>query len=172
MSRRSSISILIALTIIWAAAFAVVTYYNFKYSMLYILPFCFILILFYGQFYKNYNLSYLYGSDHWMLLMVALLILIVATVIVYVVYQVEFILIIILFDIAIIFAAAFRLSDRIKNMGSPSKKWFLAVTSLMIVVYLCFLLMPEMYNISAALRYWPLPLILLIYANSIPILPK
>lgn len=172
MSRKSSMTILIALTIIWAAALAVVASYNFDYSIFYVFPFCFILILFYGQIYKNYNLSHIRSSDCWMPLMVTLIILVAATAIVYTVYQVEFILMVIILDIALIFAMAFRLSDRIKDIGSPSKKWFLAVTALMVVVYICFLILPEICSSFALLQIWSLLIILIVYSASLQALPN
>lgn len=172
MSRKSSVNILIVLTIIWAAALAVVASYNFDYSILYVFPFCFILILFYGQVYKNYTLSHIRNSDCWMPLMVSLVILVTATAIVYAVYQVEFILMVILLDIALIFATALRLSDRIKDIGSPSKKWFLAVTALMVVVYICFLILPETCSSLTLLQNWLLLIIMIIYSASLQALPN
>ena len=172
MSRKSSVSILIVLIIIWAAALAVMASYNFDYSILYVFPVCFILILFYGQVYRSYNLSYIRNSDCWIPLMVALVILVAATAIVYVVYQIDFILIVILLDITLIFATALRLSDRIKDIGSPSKKWFLAVTALMVVVYICFLILTETCSSLTLLQNWSLLIILIIYSASLQALPN
>lgn len=171
MSQKPSLNTLIILTLIWVAAFVAVAYYNLQYSILYVFPFCFFLALFYGNLYRKHDLSHLRSSDLWTPLMAALVVMVISVAIICVVYQIEFILMLILGDIALMFSVALQLSNRIKILGNPSKKWFLAATMIMIILHVGFLLIVGAYNSSAPLYFGPL-LIITIYSSSLQALPN
>ena len=103
--------------------------------------------------------------------MAALVVMVISVAIICVVYQIEFILMLILGDIALMFSVALQLSNRIKILGNPSKKWFLAATMIMIILHVGFLLMVGAYNSSAPLYFGPL-LIITIYSSSLQALPN
>lgn len=172
MPRKLLVSILVASTIIWAAVLALVAHYDLEYSIFYVLPFGFLLILLYMYIYRNYDLSILRNSDLCTPLMTALAVMLISTVVVCAVYQIEPMLMLILGDTALTFSIAFHLSEVIKCFGSPSKKWFLAATAVIVALYICLLIIPVVYNTSSIIiSFWPL-LMLPIYSSLVQYLPK
>lgn len=172
MSRKSSVSILIVLTIIWAAALAVVAHYDLEYSIFYVFPFSFLLIVLYIFIYRNYDLSVFRNSDLWVPPMTALAVMLISTILVCAVYQTELMIMLTLGDIALMVSIIFHLSEVIKYFGSPSKKWFLAVTAVIVALYICLLIVPVIYSTSSILIFfWPL-LMLPIYSSLMQYLPK